>query len=147
MTTTAPNNLADRILNTDAKLYETLSLIFDTPDERAVWIFFLDEDHRVTGPVMPLENYPATPNTLVDEPPFGRVRFASALASRLGDMLDFVEGSTLVLVWEDTDAGDPDTIEWARALAIAAKEAEVSLRAQFALNRHGFWQITPDDLA
>lgn len=149
MTDIDPRLDHDRALTHDSELEQVLALLLERAmNPRQLWLFFLDGDDRMVGPVMPCDDYPDDPD---DRGPseFGVCGFAAVLARRLGEILEMVDGSQVVLVWERP--GPPkfaaDELSWARAMARECGELGVPVRAQFLLHTNGTRLLTPDDYA
>lgn len=144
-----PRLARDRVLATDADLQEVIELLLQTANQRQVWLFMLDEQQRLAGPLMPMDGYPETPDELVGTDDLGLVSFPRVFVERAGVICEAVGGSAIVLVWErrGPEKFTADDRAWARALAHEAGEHGPRLRAQFVLHNTGLRQITPDDYA
>lgn len=69
------------------------------------------------------------------------------LALRLDEILDAVDATKVVLVWERLGAREfgREELCWAGSMADACRVAGVRLRAQFVLHDGGVRQLAPDD--
>lgn len=122
----------------DISLQQHIELLLGVASRRQLWFFFLDEDDRMAGPVMPCDDYPATPDDAgVEE-----------LAERIVWMMGVTDLAQLVVVWERRggSAVRPEDREWARCLAEAFVTAGALVRAQFVLHDRGLRPLAADDL-
>lgn len=142
---TSPN----RTLRTDADLHELLSLLLGEANQRQLWFIMMDDRKRITGPLMPMEDYPDSPESLCDTEDLGRATVAEVLADRARMMCELVGGSEIVLVWErpGSDKFTDADLAWARDFVREAGKNGSTLRAQFLLHDGGLRQLTPDDYA
>lgn len=150
----------DRILSTDAELQDQLGLVLERASHRQVWLLLLDHQHRITDPIMPMDDHPASPDELCDVDDLGLVPFARVLVHRARMICELVGAREFVFVWErrGTDRFTADDRRWAHAAAGEAggavrrgaddrDDAAAPLRAQFVLHDTGIRQLTPDDYA
>ncbi|WP_106814676.1 hypothetical protein [Microbacterium timonense] len=148
MTDIDPRLEHDRVLRHDSDLEEVLELLLtEAMNPRQLWLFYLDDGDRLTGPIMPCDDYPDHPDDLMETGDLGVVSFADVLAQRILQILEAVEASQVVLVWERPGPREfaPDELRWARAMARSCADAGVRLRAQFLLHDGGVRQLAPDD--
>lgn len=148
MTTLDPSLQSGRILDTDAKLRDFLANLLGTPIRRQVWAIFLDDESRITGPFIPMADFPASPEPLTDVGSFGLKKSADLFTTRIAEMCEIVGGHSIVFVWEYPDifGMSVELRTWASAMAQAAHRYGLPLRAQFGLHEGGFLQLTPADL-
>ena len=138
----------DRVLRHDSDLEEVLELLLDRAlNPRQVWLLFLDAEQRLTGPVMPCDDYPLDPYGLEKTDDLGLVPCAEIFAAWIGGLLTGIGAARAVIVWERRGSRDftPDERAWARAMALECGAEGVDLRAQFVLHDDGIRQLTADD--
>lgn len=144
--TTAPYP-RDHAFQNDAEIQELIAHLLRGANRRQFWMFFLDENHVLLDPIMPLGDYPNDPTKVEQMPDLGSVDVAMLLATRLRAVRDEIGAATLVLVWErrGPDVFTVTDVVWARAMASAFASLGVDVRAQFVLHDRGVRQITDDD--
>ena len=137
----------DRRLTTDADLEEFLGLLLRGAIRRQLWLIMLGPDDRVTGPLMPMDDYPQDPGEPCDTEDLGRAPSARVLADRAAFVCRMVGGRAIVLVWErpGPDKFTPADLAWAGAMARECAAAGARLRAQFVLHDGGVRPLTADD--
>lgn len=159
--TPSPEINRDRILATDSDLQDQLTLLLQEANHRQVWLLLLDQDSRLTEPLMPMDDYPKTPDELCDTEDLGLVPFSEVLVERARMVCEVVGAREFVFVWERRGSDRFTAVDraWARAVAGEAAAASRSgggafgmsavqpLRAQFVLHNTGLRQLTPDDYA
>jgi hypothetical protein len=147
MTETTPPYDRGHAFENDAEIHQLISYLLRGASRRQLWMFFLDENHVLVDPIMPLGDYPAEPSKVEPTPDLGSVDVATVLATRLRSVRDEVGAAMLVLVWErrGPDVFTVADVVWARAMATAFAFVEVDVRAQFVLHNRGVRQITADD--
>lgn len=143
----AKNALKDRSLVHDDDLHEALGMLLDRAAQRQMWLLFLDDDDRLAGPLMPMDDYPQDPHALITTDDLGELPQAQTLLQRC-DMLREITGNAhIVLAWE-REGGDGFTADdraWATAMGDAADLLDVPLRAQFVVHSGGVRQFHADD--
>jgi hypothetical protein len=146
MTDTTP--LTHRPLPTDSDLQRLLGDLLRSAVRRQLWFIFMDEDHRVAGPLMPCADLPDDPYEPTETADLGTHPVSVVLARRLSMIGEVVGASRVVLVWERTGAASltANDREWARALADGCREVGMPLRAQFLLHDRGVAPVALDDL-
>ena len=150
MTDIDPRLDRDRVLRHDSELQEVIELLLaQAINPRQLWLFFLNDDQRIAGPIMPCDDYPDDPGDIAATDDLGAVPFADVLAHRFGLILDTVGATQIVLVWERLGRREfaENELGWARAMAGSCAALGVPLRAQFLLHDGGVRQLTPDDYA
>lgn len=138
----------DRALRHDSDLEEVLELLLDRAlNPRQVWLLFLDADQRLTGPVMPCDDYPLDPFGLEVTDDLGPLPCAEILAAWIGGLLAAIGAAQAVIVWERRGSREftEDERTWAGAMAVECGAEGVHLRAQFVLHDDGIRQLTADD--
>lgn len=138
----------DRVLRHDSDLEEVLELLLDRAlNPRQMWLLFLDADLRLTGPIMPCDDYPPDPYGEFETTDLGVAPFAEVLAVRMRGMLSAIDAAQVVIVWERPGSREFTTDEraWAGAMAAECGAEGVDLRAQFVLHDGGLRQLTADD--
>lgn len=147
MTATTPPYDRGHAFQNDEEIQELISHLLRGASRRRLWMFFLDENHVLLDPIMPLGDYPADPAKVERTPDLGAMDVATLLATRLRSVRDEVGAATLVLVWErrGPDVFSVADVVWARAMANAFASVDVEVRAQFVLHNRGVRQITADD--
>jgi len=138
--------LTDRPLVTDSDLQRWLGDLLQSAVRRQLWFIFLDDDHRVVGPLMPCADLPGDPHERAETPDLGTLPVSRVLAHRLRMIAEVVNARQCVLVWERTGdsaltAADRD---WPQAMAHACGEVGVAVRAQFLLHDHGVAPLGSD---
>lgn len=138
MTTSRQDLDLKRPLTTDADLQELLLGLLEAANQRQLWLIMLDDQQRLTGPLMPIEDLPPYPD-----------HAAPILCERFAEISDLMGAESLVLVWERPGPARAyaDDLAWARTIMAGAGSHELQLRAQFILHDTGIRRLTPDDLA
>lgn len=138
----------ERVLSTDRDLQEVLRLLLREANQRQFWLIFLDRAKRIVGPLMPMDDYPISPDSpseiegRVDDP------MIDVLRDRIGEIVQLVGAASLVLVWERRGPAKFSNadLSWARAFSAATADGGPPIRAQFVLHSSGIRQIAVDDL-
>ena len=138
----------DRVLATDHALQEVLRLLLRAANQRQFWMIFLDGTKRIVGPLMPVDDYPSSPDERFGPEGRGDGSFVEVLWERIGEISQMVGAASLVLVWERRGPArfSAADLNWARALSRAAKRGGPTIRAQFVLHDQGLRQVAIDDL-
>jgi hypothetical protein len=132
-------------LTTDHDVQRRVAELLQGAIRRQWWTLYLDEDDVQLPLLMPMADYPESP----DEPCGDDGTAAQLLASRLADIAGEVGAARLIFVWErpggvESTPGDRD---WARELSAACRTVGVAVRAQLILHDHGVRWFAPDDYA
>ncbi|MCR2782987.1 MULTISPECIES: DUF2599 domain-containing protein [unclassified Microbacterium] len=135
-------------LTDDLRLQEYLEPLLQSATRRQLWLFFLDADDRLDGPVLPVGELPGDPAVVVQVDDFGDGPFADVLGARLSLLMRELEFAQIVLVWERPGGAKVRAEEraWGRALGGALRANGARVRAQFVLHDRGMQIIAPDDL-
>lgn len=149
MKTTDSRVSPDRVLATEADLADLLTCLLRSANIRQMWLIMLDEDHRTTGPLMPMSGHPVNPDAYVDTVDLGSAPYAAVLANRISQFVAMCAAHEIVLVWERRGSGEFSAEDrgWAAAMTRHCRELGVALRAQFVLHDKGLRALTPDDYA
>lgn len=144
-----PRLSRDRVLATDADMHELIELLLELANQRQVWLFVFDDAQRVVGPLMPMDDFPESPDGLVETDDLGLVSVPHVFVDRAGMVCEVLGAASIALVWErrGSEKFTAEDRAWARALAHEATEHGPRLRAQFVLHDTGLRQLTPDDYA
>ena len=96
---------------------------------------------------MPMADLPDDPDETTETDDLGEVTHAALLAQRAGMLREVTGNEAMVLAWERLGASaiTDDDRSWARAMADAAAQYAVPLRAQFIVHDRGVRQLHPDD--
>lgn len=143
-----------RSLATDVALADQFTRVFERAEKRQVWLMFLDNEHRLTGPLMPMDELPTEPDEPCSTEDLGVVRFAKVLVERARMVAEFVGAHQYLWMWERRGSGTLSHRDrrWAAAISEesdlrpGAGGAPAPLRAQLLLHDDGARLITPDDL-
>ena len=124
-------------LVSDDDVLERVDSLIGRACRRQFWLLFIDEDHVQLPVLLPLEDYPAAP--------YGGN--AELLAARISELIEATGAAQVIVVWERRSG--PATTEadrvWARELAAACADADVSIRAQLISHREGVRWFAADD--
>lgn len=145
--TETTNYLRDRVLDRDDDLRDVLELLLQRANQRQMWLMFIDDRGCLGDPFMPMSDYPMDPNEVVELDDLGAVTNAYLLMNRAGLILEATGNAGVVLAWERRGPSAVADIDrsWARAMAEAAAEMEIPLRAQFVVHSRGVRQLHADD--
>ncbi|OCG75601.1 hypothetical protein [Microbacterium sediminis] len=124
---------------TDEALELLITRLLGDASAECAWFLFLDHRSRVIDPLMPIDFLPADPDELSDAPDLGAVPISELIVERMGSLLSMIGATELVVVWERSGGSmlDADTRRWITAIADAASNLGLPLRAQFHLSRSG----------
>lgn len=138
----------DRVLASDHDLHEVLRLLLRAANQRQFWLIFLDGSKRIVGPLMPMDDYPSSPDDRSGIDGRAGDSFIEVLWERIGEISRMVGAVSLVLVWERRGPArfSAADLSWARAFSRAAMSGEPTIRAQFVLHDQGLRQVAIDDL-
>lgn len=147
MSSRDPASLRERVLAGDDDLAAFLKFLLLGANRRQMWLLFLDDRRRLGDPMMPMDDYPESPDGIVSTEDLGELPHASLLMHRAEMIRGVSNNSAIVLVWERPGPRsiDKETAAWARSMARAARELGAPLRAQFLLYDDGIRQLYPDD--
>lgn len=144
----APAHLDPGPLSDDVSLQQHLELLLEKAMHRQLWFFFLDDEDRMVGPIMPCDDYPATPDDVGYDEDGNTVAAVDQIAERFVWMMGVSDLAQLVVVWERRggDRVRPAEREWARRLGESFVAAGARVRAQFVLHDRGLRPLAADDL-
>ncbi|WP_460519815.1 hypothetical protein [Humibacter antri] len=147
MSSRNPSPLHERMLDRDDDLGSFLEFLLLRANRRQMWLLFLDDRRRLGDPIMPMDDYPENPDGLVSTDDLGELPHARLLMHRAEMCRELTNNAAIVLVWERLGPCpiDENTRAWASAMAEAARDIGVPLRAQFLLHDGGIRQVHPDD--
>lgn len=118
---------------------------------RQVWMFFFDGKQRIMDPIIPMEDYPLSPDELsaLPQTPGDTIAFHALLMMRVAEIAEMVDAAACAIVWERVGTEELTAIDtgWARRIDASARQAEVLLRGQFLLHDGGVREITPAEFA
>lgn len=140
-------DLKNRVLDHDDDLRDALEVLLQEAIRRQMWLLFIDDRGCLGPPLMPMADYPGDPDEIVDVDDLGEVAQSVLLMSRIGMLLESTGHARIVLAWEHPgpDAIGAEERAWARAMASAAAELGIALRAQFIVHDEGVRQLHLDD--
>jgi hypothetical protein len=112
-----------------------------------LWLFFLDEDDRPTGPVMPCDELPDHPDELATTDDLGTLPVTELFAHRFANLMREFDFAQVVVVWERCGGDRITDLDraWAR-LGDHLVRHGVRVRARYLLHEDGMRIFTPDDL-
>lgn len=137
MNPTEANDLQQQPLLSDADIEERVDALIGPACRRQWWMLFLDENHCQTPLVMPMADYPSTPNGGA----------AGTLAERIAEILQMTSATQVIFVWErlgNRNVSHHDR-SWARALGASCAAIGVPVRAQLISHDDGVRWMAPDD--
>ena len=131
----------------DERLRARLAPVMQTALRRQLWLFFLDADDEVVGPVMPCEDYPIDPAEPVVVDDLGPVTTGDLFAARFAGLIEEFGFDRIALVWERIGEArlDVETRTWASALGAALARQGVRVRAQMLLHDRGLRMLDADN--
>jgi len=119
-------------LSTDADLVAMATELVGPAIRRQTWLFVLDDEHRLSPVVVPMEGVPADADPVHVE----------TLAARLTELVGMVPGAaSVVLVWERTGTADVRMQEADWIAGLAATDAPI--RAQLLASDDGVQLVDP----
>lgn len=133
----------------DDRLCAKLAPVMQTALRRQLWLFFLDGDDEVVGPVMPCADYPIDPAEPVITADLGPAETSEVFGARFAALMEEFGFEFIALVWErigDAELDD-DTRRWASALGGVLAARGVGVRAQMLLHDRGLRMLTVDEVA
>lgn len=138
----------ERVLATDHDLQEVLRLLLREANQRQFWLIFLDGTRRIVGPLMPMDDYPISPDGPSEVEGRADDPVIDVLWDRIGEIAKMVGAASLVLVWERRGPAKFSNadLSWARAFSAATAGGGPPIRAQFVLHSDGIRPIAVDDL-
>jgi len=130
-------DLPDLPLTTDEDVTERVRDLVGRAARRQLWLFFLDADDRQLPVLLPVTDFPPSPDG-------GQ---ADHLAASLAAVVAELDAAQVVVVWERRldDRATPLDRAWAARLAEACRAARVRLRGQLLSHRTGVRWIAPDE--
>lgn len=133
------------------QLFDTIVGLLSAAHKRQLWMLFLDEEHRLLDPLMPMEELPEDPEELDEIEDLGLVTAPWLITHRARQIAQTLGARSFVLVWERTGERrfSRDDLDWARAFVDCGgrrNTGEVYLRAVFLLHDGGLRQFVADDL-
>lgn len=139
---TAPTQITDPRsfeARTDEALELLIAQLLGSASAECAWFLFLDHRSRVIDPLMPIDFLPTDPDELTDTPDLGAVPTSAVIVQRMASVLSMIGARDVVVVWERPGGStlDVDTRRWITAVADAASNLGLPLRAQFHLSRTG----------
>lgn len=125
----------------DASLLAWASSLLEgsVPDGRSLWLAFLDADHATLPLVVPIDELPVTPDTVLTR----------NLVQMLAEVTEEqVPGASMVLVLERTgpETFGPTDRTWLRSMLQECHEHAVRVRGTFLAAGGHVRAVTPDDL-
>ncbi|MFC8734072.1 hypothetical protein ACFT5B_16590 [Luteimicrobium sp. NPDC057192] len=131
-------DLPDLPLTTDEDVTERVRDIVGRAARRQLWLFFLDADDRQLPVLLPIPDFPPSPDG----------GHAEQLAGSLAALVQEVDAAQVVVVWERRLDDRATTLDraWAARLAEACRAARVRLRGQLLSHRTGVRWLAPDEL-
>lgn len=124
-------------ISTDAQIEARVVDLIGRANRRQVWLLLIDGEDRQLPIIVPMADYPATPYE-------GN---AEAFADRIAALVEQTDAAAIIVVWERRLP--PGTTEadraWARELAAACHDCDVTVRAQLISHRDGVRWFSPDD--
>ena len=119
-------------LSTDADLVAMATELVGPAIRRQTWLFVLDDEHRLSPVVVPMDGVPADADPVHVE----------TLAARLTELVGMVPGAaSVVLVWERTGTADVRMQEADWIAGLAATDAPI--RAQLLASDDGVQLVDP----
>ncbi|AMB59152.1 hypothetical protein [Microterricola viridarii] len=125
-------------LDSDAAVQERVEQLIGAACRRQWWMLLLDEADRQLPIIIPMADYPTTPNGGA----------AESLAARIGETVEGAGAARVVFVWERPGGRRLTHLDrsWARALGASCAAAGIAVRAQLVSHDRGVRWVAPDDL-
>ncbi|WP_130506268.1 hypothetical protein [Microterricola gilva] len=138
MTSLEADELRQIPLDSDAAVQARVEHLIGAACRRQWWMLLLDEAGRQIPLIIPMADYPKTPNGGA----------AGLLAARVAETVYETGAAQAIFVWERPGGHRVSHLDrsWARALAAACADAGVSVRAQLISHDDGVRWVAPDDL-
>lgn len=138
MTTHDADELRQIPLDSDAAVQERVEQLIGAACRRQWWMLLLDGVGRQLPVVIPMADYPVTPNGGA----------AETLAARIGETVEACGAAAVVFVWERPGGRRLSHLDrsWARALGASCAAAGIAVRAQLISHDRGVRWVAPDDL-
>jgi hypothetical protein len=130
---------AHQPLVTDADIQERVDSLIGRACRRQVWMLFTDDADIQTSDLIAMDDYPTSPDGGA----------AEIFAARIAEWMNTTDAAQVIFVWERcvSERFTPADRAWAKALALACRENQVSVRAQLISHRSGVRWFAPDDYA
>lgn len=124
-------------ITSDQQVLERVDELIGKAVRRQLWLLFIDEQDRQIPLVIPMADYPAAPYN----------NNAELLAARIAEVVEKTGAAQVIVVWERRLRATTTEADraWARELAAACSDADVSIRAQLISHRDGTRWFAPDD--
>lgn len=138
MTTLDADELRQIPLDSDAAVQARVEHLIGAACRRQWWMLLLDEAGRQLPIIIPMADYPKTPNGGA----------ADLLAARVAETVYETGAAQAIFVWERPGGHRVSHLDrsWARALAAGCANTGVSIRAQLISHDDGVRWVAPDDL-
>lgn len=137
------------VLDTETALRDFLQHLLRRANIRQVWMFFLDREHRLVEPIMPMNDHPGFPDQLCETDDLGTVPFSRVFVHRSAYVLEMIGAASVVFVWERIGPPRPGALDlkWVRAIAGEASRQGLPVRAQFLLHSGGLRPFSEAEVA
>lgn len=124
---------------TDAEVEARVADLVGRACRRQFWMLFLDDESRQIPLVMPMDDYPASPDD-------GNI---DMFALRIKEIMHAEDAAQVIFVWERRlgERATPADRAWASALGAACREIGVVVRAQLISYRGGVRWFPLDEYA
>lgn len=112
-----------------------------------LWLFFLDENNRPIGPVMPCDELPDHPDEVTTTDDLGTLPIVELFAHRFANLMGEFGFAQVIVVWERCGGEHITDLDraWARLGDHLVRQG-IRVRARFLLHEDGMRVITTDDL-
>lgn len=124
-------------LTTDALIEERVRDLVGRATMRQLWLLFLDEESIQLPLLIPIDALPVFPDT----------DSVASVTANIAELMDEIQASALIVVWERYGSATLTSrdVAWALAFATGCTVARVPLRASLLSHRTGVRWIAPDD--
>lgn len=122
---------------------QALECLLGSANQRQVWLFCFGTNGAIVDPIMPFDDFPATPSGVVYAEDLGWVSCARVFSTSIRDIVEMVGAASCGLVWERRGSARlaPAEAAWASDLARHLADEGVTLRAQFLLHNAGLSEV------